>query len=171
MKPSLQIQWESNPGYGPASETTLEDQINQLKWIVENNPEKLSAVWPFSAQSEESKKGLLDFQNMVHDQAFQNPIPKRMGEPAYIGPYMVGSTVPDPSYKEQGGDSYYSDMNDYSAKQGLLSDDVAEYMNENSLDSEDDDYLSLVASGDMTLEDAIRKLGRVPNRLNGLLGE
>jgi len=176
MKPSMQISWDyvpqsSNSSSGPS----LEDNIATLKRILDYEPEKFNGKYPFSGMSEEAAQ---QFQQMAQDNAFDNPIPKHTGNPEYIGPYYVGSTLLDPRYSK-GGDSEDSDGTDssitdsfkYSLDKGLISQDVADYKSENLLDDTDTDYMALVKSGDLSLEDAIRMLGYVPHNLRGLLGE
>jgi hypothetical protein len=182
-KPKMNISWNTNPNYGPSSEQSLEDKIEQLKWMMQNQPEKFNSKWPFSLPDNNQETGMQQFREMVQNAAFENPVPKHTGEPVYIGPYMVGSELQDPKYLKggaeydprnpegYGGDQSYIDATDYSVKKGLLSPDIGEYRTENLLGSPDDDYMQLVKSGDMTLEDAIKQLGYVPHMLRGLLSK
>jgi len=176
MKPSLNISWDyvpksSNSSYGPS----LEDNIATLRRILDYEPERFNGSDPFSGMKEEAAQ---KFQNFVQDKAFENPIPKHTGNPEYIGPYYVGSTLLDPRYDKggvsedyNGTDGSYTDSFKYSADKGLISQDVAEHLTDNLLGGEVEDYMALVQSGDLSLEDAIRMLGQVPYNLRGLLGE
>ncbi len=169
MNPMLQIYHNWAPDYGPPGESnpTLEQQIEQLKWMQQYEPQKFN-FWPFNKMGAPEAK---QFQKFVQDEAFQNPIPSHIGEPETIGPYQVGYRLLSPEHEQYGTDGSFTDSLAYSADKGLLSQDVAENRTNNLLDDPSEDYLALVQAGDITLEDAIRMLGYVPPRLRGLLGE
>lgn len=169
MNPMLRIYHNTSTDYGPSTELSLEDKIRQLEWMSQHDP-KVKNSWPFNKMYAPEA---MQFQQMAQDEAFQNPIPKHIGEPQYIGPYQVGYMNIAPEWKDEGygTDGSYTDSLAYSAKKGLLSEDVAEHMTNTLLDDPSEDYLSLVQAGDLTLEEAIKLLGRIPHRFSGLLGE
>ena len=175
----MRIEWHGpQPDYGPAYEPTLEDAIAALQRLMagsieDRNPEGGNELLnasdvPIDPRMMEAIKA-----------AFENPIPTRTGNPMNIGPYQVGYTVPHPDYEKGGkfydpsspgyqGDDSYIDAIEYSAKQGMLPKASAEYLKDNLLNSDEDDYMGLVQTGELSLADAIRMMGRVPQQISKL---
>ena len=167
----LQIYHNTSTDYGPSTELSLEDKIRQLTYLRDQGHPAFSK-WPFG-NDPQTVKASQRFVGDVYNDAFKNPIPKHMGEPAYVGPYLVGSYLNPPGYDKSQGttDGDIEAINNYSAKKGLLSDVMAKEFNDNLLSDPSEDYMSFVNAGEMSLEDAIRMMGYVPYELRGLLGE
>lgn len=172
MDPILRISYGPNPPqYGPSSYARdLDSQAAEAQWILDNRPDLLAHQWPFSKMGDQ---GATENARARIGEAFDNPIPKKIGEPAMYGHYQIGYLPAHFSSEPYGGgsDEYIADMLKQARVEGLLSDDAAARMEENILDSDEDDYMELVQAGDLSLEEAIRMMGRVPSRLKGLIEE
>lgn len=172
MDPILRISYGPSPTtYGPSSYARdLESRAAEAQYLLDQHPESLAHVWPFSTMG---YRGAVENAGAMLDDAFSNPVPKQVGEPAMYGPYQIGYLPAHFSAESYGGgsDEHWAAMTRKARDEGLLSDAAADSLEDNPMGSEDDDFMELVQAGELSLGDAIRMLGRVPRQLKGIIEE